>query len=226
MVKSALEAGLSLGRALSGVKGPLKPLRERALCSIFKSGNTLHLQFPREDLGFSYDIPGGAILTDSAAEAVAAHLRSTAKAAAELQRAELGSSRCIVSTPNGQGRGRQYVPTTAPGTRLPHADICVVRGPGAGSEEVLSTLDLLPYRSIAVLLVVSGAPGAMTWAKAALQLAAQGVPIHVAHICSSHQQALQMADAYADSTTDATICVAVDVSQHWQELRMVRHNAF
>lgn len=56
-----LEAGLSLGLSVSGLRGPLKTWREQQLAKIFESGQTLRLQFPREDLGFVYNQPGAAV---------------------------------------------------------------------------------------------------------------------------------------------------------------------
>ncbi|GMH41411.1 hypothetical protein BSKO_09321 [Bryopsis sp. KO-2023] len=54
IAKSFLELGLVSGRKLSGLRGPLKNVRQGALSRLFESGETLRLQFPREDLGFSY----------------------------------------------------------------------------------------------------------------------------------------------------------------------------
>lgn len=60
--KRVLEAGMSLGLAASGVDGPLRSWREQKLKGIFQSGSSLRLQFPKEDLGFSYNSPGAAVI--------------------------------------------------------------------------------------------------------------------------------------------------------------------
>ena len=56
---------MSLGLAASGTAGPLRAWRKPALQRIFESGDSLRLQFPREDLGFAYTAPGCAVLPDS-----------------------------------------------------------------------------------------------------------------------------------------------------------------
>ncbi len=55
---AALNAAFSIGMAASG---PLRRLRRRRLQEIFASGETLRLQFPKEDLGFLYHQPGAAV---------------------------------------------------------------------------------------------------------------------------------------------------------------------
>ena len=55
---------MSLGLAASGTAGPLRAWRKPALQQIFESGDSLRLQFPREDLGFTYTAPGCAVLPD------------------------------------------------------------------------------------------------------------------------------------------------------------------
>ena len=55
---------MSLGLAASGTAGPLRAWRKPALQRIFESGESLRLQFPREDLGFTYTAPGCAVLPD------------------------------------------------------------------------------------------------------------------------------------------------------------------
>lgn len=42
------------GRGLSGLQGPLKAWRQQRLSEIFRSRQSLRLQYPREDLGFVY----------------------------------------------------------------------------------------------------------------------------------------------------------------------------
>lgn len=56
VAKTVLELGLGIGAAASGLKGPLKSSREREISKLFESGNTLRLQYPKDDLGFRYAI--------------------------------------------------------------------------------------------------------------------------------------------------------------------------
>ncbi|EIE25479.1 hypothetical protein COCSUDRAFT_1587, partial [Coccomyxa subellipsoidea C-169] len=142
LVKSALEAGLSLGRSMSGVKGPLRPWRERQLRDIFAAGDTLRLQFPREDLGFIYNAPGAAVDVSSGMPADEPH--------------------------RGSDRNRPYVPSTVPGARLPHCDIAVVGGVGTAgpAHQCISTLDLMPYTSVEMPLWLSGSQASSVWAEA------------------------------------------------------------
>lgn len=59
-----LEAGMALGRASSGIDGPLRSWRAKKLRALFTEGALLRLQFPKEDLGFVYKGEGTAILPD------------------------------------------------------------------------------------------------------------------------------------------------------------------
>ena len=50
--RTALESAISLGRAAG--TSLLRPLRGAELSAVFSSGETLRLQYPKEDLGFAY----------------------------------------------------------------------------------------------------------------------------------------------------------------------------
>jgi hypothetical protein len=63
--KGLLEGMLATGRRAAGLSGPLGTARRAALDRIFASGETLRLQFPREDLGFSYTGSGALVLEDA-----------------------------------------------------------------------------------------------------------------------------------------------------------------
>eukprot|EP00878_Enallax_costatus_P040428 GHUV01046658.1.p1 GENE.GHUV01046658.1~~GHUV01046658.1.p1 ORF type:complete len:242 (-),score=74.61 GHUV01046658.1:239-964(-) len=89
VLDSALAAGRGLAAAVS-------PLRKSALQQILKSGQSLRLQFPREDLGFVY--------TQGAIAAAAG---------------EPGSSTAGGSS-SSRDRGSRFVPSTIVGGRLPH----------------------------------------------------------------------------------------------------------
>jgi len=98
--RALLEGGLSVGRwaAVASTQVPgLSHWQRQEMEKIFRTGESLRLQYPAEDLGYSYG-------NDSSAAVVA----------------ESG----VYSTPSlpltSTTRGRPYVPSTAPGHRLPH----------------------------------------------------------------------------------------------------------
>lgn len=64
--RALLNMGMAVGRAMGGTKGPLRSWREAALAKILAAGDSLRLQFPREDLGFVYHMPGAAVVPDEA----------------------------------------------------------------------------------------------------------------------------------------------------------------
>ena len=104
---------MAVGLAAAGLRGPLKPWREQQLQNIFTTGQTLRLQFPKEDLGFVYDAPGSAFPPEQ-------HEGSDS---AGLQPAGRGLS-------GAQEQQRSlYVPEAIPGARMPHATL---RPPGGG----------------------------------------------------------------------------------------------
>jgi hypothetical protein len=54
--KSALEAAMSVGKAAAS---PIRRLRASELAEVFDHGETLRLQFPKEDLGYVYAAGAG-----------------------------------------------------------------------------------------------------------------------------------------------------------------------
>lgn len=218
IVKSALETGLSLGRAISGMKGPLRPWREKLLRDIFATGDTLRLQYPKEDLGFIYNAPGAAIDAVNGASGMAGKTGGGGTTAA---RGSTGAGKQQITD---QSRGRPYVPSTRPGARLPHCDIAVVRASRGTDiqQQHISTLDLMPYRSTRMQLWLSGGQGAAIWADAALQLQRQGVILEVVHICKDHEEAHALLQAERTQQMKDNVTVAVDLLHQWQHLREVR----
>ena len=107
---------MAVGLAAAGLRGPLKAWREQQLQKIFTTGQTLRLQFPKEDLGFVYDAPGAAILPEQQAEF---HKPDRAG----LQPADHGFSAAH------EQRRSIFSPEAVPGARLPH---CSLRPPGGG----------------------------------------------------------------------------------------------
>ena len=115
LVRSALDASLSFGRAAAGVRGPLKAWRRKALQSIFEAGNSLRLQFPLEDLGFCYTAHGSAICLPghAASDRAPPALHAASDSAQQNVRAQ-------------QDRGLAYVQNTQPGSRLPHCELKIL----------------------------------------------------------------------------------------------------
>ena len=126
--KAALDFGLSAGLSVSGLRGPLKAWRERQLADIFASGQTLRLQFPKEDLGFVYS-QGAAVCPDPPDY----H---------DIPRGQTpqldvsGTDGTAVNTegrPHRPGSGsvggsdRQYRPGCLPGGRMPHCMLQPIR---------------------------------------------------------------------------------------------------
>ncbi len=121
---AVLDAALATGRGLAAA---ISPLREHSLRSILQSGRSLRLQFPREDLGFTYPVihPG----TDSGSNAAAA------AAAADVTDNSSSSSGSSGSNSSSSSRDSPYVPSTAPGGRLPHVPLLLFTGRGRRSEQ-------------------------------------------------------------------------------------------
>ena len=127
VARTALDWGLAAGLSVSGLYGPLKAWRERQLADIFASGQTLRLQFPKEDLGFVYGQPGAAICPEPAGENSANRNLSRAPSDKGLR---LPSE--DPHNPGGAELGRnprEYKPSCKPGGRLPH---CVLRKLNSG----------------------------------------------------------------------------------------------
>ena len=235
MRKGALEAALAFGRAASGPRGPLKPWRERQLAGIFASDSTLRLQFPREDLGFSYGgVPGVAVCGAACSADAACQPSSGARSEANVNPSNKSPAGQLEPTARPaaakapQRRGLPYVPTTEPGARMPHADIAVVAAgrcsglaarwlePGA----LCSTLDLVPLASPRPLLLLGQGPGSAAWAAAALR---DRLPVSIAHVCADDGAAQQLLADYRGRSDVASqsISVAVDSSGRWATLREV-----
>ncbi len=127
--RGVLEGGLALGRWAGGMRGPLQTAaRSARLARILDGGETLRLQYPREDLGFAYTGPGAAVRGDDPA--------------AVLPRVSARRGQGGNAAADARGRAAPYVPSTAPGARLPHA-VVTLRSPGARPYKHRSTLQAL-----------------------------------------------------------------------------------
>ncbi|CAA7023593.1 unnamed protein product [Microthlaspi erraticum] len=128
--KAILDNVFALGRAqlsesLLNENNPLGSQRLSRLKNIFEGGKSLQLQFPAEDLGFRY--LEGAIVPDNESEAGDPKVPS--------------------------GRRRDYVPSSEPGSRLPHMYVRILSD--STREAVVSTLDLVSTEKVEFLLIIS-----------------------------------------------------------------------
>jgi hypothetical protein len=106
MGKWLLESALAAGR---GVAASILLLRQGALQEILNSGQSLQLQFPKEDLGVVYT--QGAVARGDAAE-------------------EQSAGKNVSSGSSSRGRGLPYVPSTEVGGRLPHCNLAILEPDG------------------------------------------------------------------------------------------------
>ncbi|KAL2510328.1 FAD/NAD(P)-binding oxidoreductase family protein [Forsythia ovata] len=150
-----LDGIFSLGRAqlsdsLLNENNPLGSRRLAKLRQIFEEGKSLQLQFPAEDLGFRYH--KGALVSDG------------------------DSLSSAPETPTGHRR--DYIPSTDPGSRLPHMNIRLLSK--LSSRELFSTLDLVSSDNVEFLLVIAPIEESYVLARAAFKVAEElKVPLKV-----------------------------------------------
>ncbi len=215
MRKALLEAGLAAGR---GFAARISPWREASLKSLLESGESLRLQYPREDLGFQYT--QGAVNAAGAAGAAGGGVKG---------------GRAV--------RGAPYVPCVAPGYRMPHCEVDVQQV--AGGSRCLSTLDLVGTRNMhwsttaesssrgstgsgvrpnALLILSADAVSSAErdvehWAAAGSQLQASSWPLNVIRVlpptAASSGHTAQPGAAVAAAHWSGT---AVDVTGAWHQL--------
>eukprot|EP01018_Ginkgo_biloba_P029429 Gb_40137 [translate_table: standard] len=154
-----LESIFALGRAqlsapLLSRYNPLGSARLDRVKNIIEEGESLQLQFPAEDLGFRYE--RGALIPEF----------------------DISND---ISEQTPTGRRREYVPSSKPGSRLPHMQIKILsQNKGHVDQEICSTLDLISGNLVEFLLIVAPNKKSCVWADAALQVAkAFKVPLKV-----------------------------------------------
>ena len=176
--RAALDAGFELGRAAAPALGTL---RRREIEAVLESGESLRLQYPREDLGFIYAGDQAAVLRRPADK--------------------LAADRASLPRP----RHEPYEPQAIVGGRLPHAAVRSVRAAGWLDPAVplQSTIDLpsvaqvearagLPPRLVLVLLPGADGRGIEPWVHAAEGMPSE-TPVRVVLMEST------------ESSTDATV---------------------
>ncbi|XP_051152894.1 uncharacterized protein LOC127266621 [Andrographis paniculata] len=145
--KTILDGIFSIGRlqlsnSLLNENNPLGFSRLSKLRRIFEEGKSLQLQFPAEDLGFRYS--KGALVPDN--------------------NSSLGAQEFPT------GRRREYVPSSVPGSRLPHMEIQLFsKFPSEGA--AMSTLDLVSSNKIEYLLMIPPIKESYELARAAFKVA-------------------------------------------------------
>ncbi|CAI9761716.1 unnamed protein product [Fraxinus pennsylvanica] len=156
--RAFLDGIFRIGRAqlsdsLLNENNPLGSRRLAKLRQIFEEGKSLQLQFPAEDLGFRYR--EGALVSDG----------NSLSSASE--------------TPTGQRR--DYIPSTDPGSRLPHMKIQLLSE--LTRRETFSTLDLVSGENVQFLLIIAPIEESYNLARAAFKVAEElKVPLKVAVI--------------------------------------------
>ncbi|KAL9246560.1 hypothetical protein vseg_020078 [Gypsophila vaccaria] len=140
-----LDGIFSIGRAqlsqtILNEKNPIGSSRLARLKRIFEEGKSLQLQFPAEDLGFRYS--EGALVSDR-------HVIRDAERAPT-------------------GRRRDYVPSSEPGSRLPHM---MLRPLSSVNDEVRSTLDLVSVNKLEFALIIAPVESSYKLARATVSVA-------------------------------------------------------
>ncbi|KAK9842673.1 hypothetical protein WJX74_000512 [Apatococcus lobatus] len=138
--RALLSMGMAAGRSMGGTKGPLRSWRQAALSKILAAGDSLRLQFPREDLGYIYKEPGAALISE----------------------ADVAASASEPLTHQSTSRTAPFEQSTAIGARLPHCDVHLAGN--SADCQVLSTHalhDCFPEGSF--LLLLGPLPAAAPW---------------------------------------------------------------
>lgn len=132
--RQALMTMFEAGRVAGSAVGQLRRSR---LKQLFETGETLRLQYPKEDLGFVYGSQNSAV--------------AVALSHPNVTRKSVGAS---------TDRNAPYLPALVPGGRLPHVPLIVERVgnlPGIHRGDKISSVDLSACRGARFTLLLSGA---------------------------------------------------------------------
>lgn len=181
-------------------------LRRSRLKQLFEAGETLRLQYPKEDLGFVYG---------SRNAAVAAALSHP------------NSIKNPMFMDSAKSRDAPYLPVLVPGGRLPHVPLVVERAgslPGVHCGDEISTIDLSAIRGIGFTLLLSGANkhrGLIDWIAASkLWQEGQdcGVALGLVILSETADVAKQLAQSMPPSLSLDNVAFVVDTSGSWKDL--------
>jgi 2-polyprenyl-6-methoxyphenol hydroxylase-like FAD-dependent oxidoreductase len=207
--RGILDAGIAAGRAASA---PLAALRRAELEALFDHGETLRLQYPKEDLGFLY--------------------REFSTAAVQYER-DSGDEQHFVQYIGPKPRDAPYTPTTLPGARFPHLKLKRRKssetssnssGGDSNEENVISSIDIWPAAGLRFVLVLSPHAEVQDWLTAVEKFNASvgenGVKIQPIVINSSNKSEDTLLE---DLSKDVE--VFDDVENRWEEVREVPKEA-
>ncbi|KAI7744642.1 hypothetical protein M8C21_001251 [Ambrosia artemisiifolia] len=146
--KTLLDGIFTLGRAqlsdfVLNENNPLGSSRLAKVRRIFEEGKSLQLQFPAEDLGFRYR--EGALVP------------------------EIDSEGAPIKPEPPTGRRREYIPTSDPGSRLPHMNVRLISE--VKKEVIISILDLISRDEVEFLLIIAPIDSSYRLALAVLKVA-------------------------------------------------------
>ncbi|KAK4402675.1 putative polyketide hydroxylase [Sesamum angolense] len=154
--RTILDGIFSIGRmqlsdSLLNENNPLGSSRLSRLRQIFEEGKSLQLQFPAEDLGFRYS--KGALVSD-------------------------GDSLSGAPQETPTGRRRDYIPSSDPGSRLPHMQIRPLSE--LLNKDAFSTLDLVSVDNVEFVLIIAPVEESYRLALAAFKVAEEfKIPLKV-----------------------------------------------
>ncbi|KAL0421531.1 UNVERIFIED_CONTAM: putative polyketide hydroxylase [Sesamum latifolium] len=154
--RTILDGIFSIGRmqlsdSLLNENNPLGSSRLSRLRQIFEEGKSLQLQFPAEDLGFRYS--EGALVSD-------------------------GDSLSGAPQETPTGRRRDYIPSSDPGSRLPHMQIRPLSE--LLNKDAFSILDLVSVDNVDFVLIIAPVEESYRLAQAAFKVAEEfKIPLKV-----------------------------------------------
>ncbi|KAB5545192.1 hypothetical protein DKX38_013304 [Salix brachista] len=163
--RAVLDGIFTIGRAqlsefLLNEKNLLGSSRLAKLRHLFEEGKSLQLQFPAEDLGFRIKC-----IYPSNSTKFIFYLSGFSY----LEGALIPDSDSVRAQVPPTGRRRDYIPSSDPGSRLPHMNVRMLSN--SFSEACISTLDLLPGDKVEFLLFIAPLEKSYHLAVAALKVA-------------------------------------------------------
>jgi 2-polyprenyl-6-methoxyphenol hydroxylase-like FAD-dependent oxidoreductase len=228
--RGVLDAAVAAGRAAAG---PVAALRRGELEALFETGDTLRLQYPKEDLGFVYGAGGGAVCVDGApaVQRFAGRCRRRSRVCAPPRidfpalasgflRADDDERAAVAAYAAPKPRDEPFAPAALPGARLPHFGVRVLRAggldpPPEGWREDASSVDLPAAAGLQLLLLLSPGQSGQGWADAARAWnAGGGVRVRLCPVV-----VVQREDDVAGVAGD--VAAVLDVGQRWEGLRGV-----
>ena len=218
--RGVLDAGIAAGQAVSA---PLAALRRSELDALFNHGDTLRLQYPKEDLGFVYR-KGAAV------------------------KYEPGDAEAVATYVGPKPRDAPYEPSTLPGARFPHFELQFLQ-PGAllhfskqsmqqsgeiidgrrslnRDMDMISSIDLWPAAGLRFVLLLSPSKDLEDWLSAVANYneeaaEEEGFGVRICPVVIvGNSEANKESNLIMEVHKDVAIAVVED-SNRWEELRGV-----